>query len=200
MEKLNEHLTILAVCDDDDVLSGIPLILKRDGYIVLTASTGKDCRRQLKAHRPDLVILDEVLPDIDGRDLCKEIKSDIDFKHTHIILISELKTSSDEQADALEAGADAYIIRPIGNRELKARVKAITRLIKNENELIRSKNISAGIIASLQDGFTELDVNGVHLNANQAFLDMTGFSKEDLIGSGPPHPYWPPDQYKKIEA
>ena len=51
----------------------------------------------------------------------------------------------------------------------------------------------------MQDGLSILDPNGVHIDVNPAFCGMTGFSREDLIGSGPPHPYWPPEDYETIE-
>lgn len=66
-------------------------------------------------------------------------------------------------------------------------------------ELRISKQIVEGLIDSMQEGLTELDVNGIHVNVNPAFCSMTGFSREELIGSGSPHPYWPPEEHEAID-
>ncbi len=66
-------------------------------------------------------------------------------------------------------------------------------------KLEESENISKLIIESMQDGILILDENGVHLVVNPAFCKMTGLAKEELIGVGPPHPYWPEEEYENIE-
>lgn len=71
---------------------------------------------------------------------------------------------------------------------------------KMARSLSKSKKISENLIQSMHDGFTELDASGVHINANPAFLNMTGFSKGEIIGTGTPHPYWPPEEIHSIES
>jgi PAS domain S-box-containing protein len=68
-----------------------------------------------------------------------------------------------------------------------------------EDALRQSKEFSENLITSMKDGFSVLDRQGVHLNVNPAFCRMTGFTQEELIGAGTPHPYWPKDEYKKID-
>jgi len=68
-----------------------------------------------------------------------------------------------------------------------------------EEALREAKKFTDSLIASMQDGFSVLDSNGVHVDANPAFCRMTGFSREELIGTGPPHPYWPPESLEEIE-
>jgi len=75
----------------------------------------------------------------------------------------------------------------------------ITERKKAEGALREAKEFSDGLITSMQDGCSVLDSRGVHLDANPAFCQMTGFSREELIGAGPPHPYWPPEAYEEIE-
>jgi PAS domain S-box-containing protein len=67
----------------------------------------------------------------------------------------------------------------------------ISDRVRAEKALQESKEFSENLIANLQDGFLLLDVNGVHIDVNQAFCDMSGYSRDELIGVGPPHPYWP---------
>ena len=87
-----------------------------------------------KKNRPDLILLDVILPDAEGTALCKEIKQDPALKNIFVVLLSGQKTAPAEQAEGLEIGADGYIARPIENRELLARVKAMVRILIAERE------------------------------------------------------------------
>ncbi|HIJ40448.1 MAG TPA: response regulator [Deltaproteobacteria bacterium] len=131
---MNQSIKLLVVDDDPDVLFATSRIVKSAGYEVFEASTGAECLEAAKKIRPDLILLDVVLPDVNGPQLCKQIKSDPALKATFIVLISGSKTSSLEQADGLDEGADGYIARPISNRELKARVNAMVRILLAERE------------------------------------------------------------------
>lgn len=79
------------------------------------------------------------------------------------------------------------------------RLGKIVELKKAEEAIRKAKDFSESLIASMQDGFSVLDNNGVHLDVNVAFCQMTGFSKEELIGAEPPHLYWPEEEYENIE-
>ncbi len=68
-----------------------------------------------------------------------------------------------------------------------------------EKQLEKSEKYLKNIISSMSDGFSILDVNGIHIDVNPAFCKMTGFSREEIIGTGPPHPYWPAEEYKHIQ-
>ena len=131
---MNQRIKVLVVDDDPDVLFATSRIVKSAGYEVFEASTGALCMETAQENRPDLILLDVVLPDVDGTKLCREIKSDPALKATFVVLISGAKTSSHDQADGLDVGADGYIARPISNRELKARVDAMARIYVAERE------------------------------------------------------------------
>ena len=72
--------------------------------------------------------------------------------------------------------------------------------VRAEEGLRESKEFVENLIASMQDGLSVLDSHGVHIDVNAAFCQMTGFSRKELIGVGPPHPYWPPEAYEEIET
>ena len=131
---MSEEIRILVVDDDLDILRATARVLESEGYQVMTASTGSGCREMVREHRPDLVLLDVVLPDVDGADVCAEIKSDPELRGTFVILVSGAKTTSGDQADGLDLGADGYIARPVSNRELKSRVFAMVRILLAERE------------------------------------------------------------------
>ncbi|MEW6419558.1 MAG: response regulator [Nitrospirota bacterium] len=137
-----ERPKILCVDDNPDLLYINSHILQSAGYKVLEASTGNECLRIAKEERPDMILLDVMLPDISGIDVCKQIRADPGLVGTYVILISGVETSSDSQIKGLEAGADGYIVRPISKNELMARVQAMIRLKDTETELRKAKEIA----------------------------------------------------------
>src|SRR4030043_1302989 len=86
-----------------------------------------------------------------------------------------------------------------GGGRLFVFARDITERKRAEKELRERKEFTEDLIASMQDGFSVLDSHGVHIDVNPAFCQMTGFSREELIGVGTPHPYWPPEAYEEIE-
>lgn len=131
---MNEDVTIMVVDDDPDILFATVRILKNAGYSVIKASSASESLALLDEYRPDLILLDVVLPDMKGTDLCRKIKNDPTHKGAHIILLSGKMTSTDDQTEGLDIGADGYIVRPVSNRELEARVKAMVRILLTERE------------------------------------------------------------------
>ena len=131
---MNSDICILIVDDDPDLLFASARIIKSAGYEVLTASTADQCMEIVKINRPDLILLDVILPDVDGWALCSQIKTEPALENIFVVLISGTKIDSAEQADGLDIGADGYIARPITNRELLARVNAMVRILRAERE------------------------------------------------------------------
>ncbi|MEI7832740.1 MAG: response regulator transcription factor [bacterium] len=128
-------ITILVIDDTPEILAGTARLLISVGYTVLTTATGANGLRLAQEERPDLILLDVVLPDGDGRDLCRLMKEDPRLQQSFIILTSNVKTASADQSEGLELGADGYIVRPIANRELLARVAAFVRIKRTEDAL-----------------------------------------------------------------
>jgi len=91
-------------------------------------------------------------------------------------------------------------ILPFSGNEIIAIVRNITERKKTEEELKAAVRFNTNLIESMQDGFSVLDVNGVHIMVNDALCKMTGYSTDELIGAGPPHPYWTPEFLEKIES
>ena len=115
--------TILVVEDESSIASFVSLYLKNAGYGVKTAATGGDALTQAAAQEPALIVLDLMLPDIDGIEVCKRIRQRSDVP---ILML----TARDEDVDkiiGLEVGADDYLTKPFNPRELVARVKSILR-------------------------------------------------------------------------
>src|ERR687883_1673487 len=132
--------TVLVVEDESSIASFVAAYLKNAGYAVRTAATGGEALRQVAAERPDLILLDLMLPDIDGIEVCKRIRQESDLP---ILML----TARDEDVDkiiGLEVGADDYMTKPFNPRELVARVKAILRRAAPERRDRQSEVIRHG--------------------------------------------------------
>lgn len=123
---------ILIIDDEEHILELLKFNIKNAGYEVITANNGVDGANIAKEEKPDLVLLDLMLPGMDGYDVCKEIKRNKETSNTAIIML----TAKGEELDkilGLELGADDYITKPFSIRELLARVKAVLRRSVNTN-------------------------------------------------------------------
>jgi DNA-binding response OmpR family regulator len=103
---VSETALILVVNDDPETLRIQRLLLGKAGYTVIEAATGGEGLEMARRHRPDLVLLDVVLPDLGGLEVCRRIKADQDLRDTIVVLYSGLQTSSNEQVEGLDSGAD----------------------------------------------------------------------------------------------
>ena len=132
--------SILVVEDEGSIASFVSLYLKNAGYTVRTASTGSEALSQVAAQMPGLIVLDLMLPDIDGIEVCKRIRQSSDVP---ILML----TARDEDVDkiiGLEVGADDYLTKPFNPRELVARVKSILRRATPERRDRESEVIEHG--------------------------------------------------------
>jgi len=190
--------TILNVDDDDAGRYAINRTLRQAGFDVKEASNGKDALR-FAEEQPDLILLDVNLPDINGFDVCRMIKNNPLTSHIPVLHISATYLDDESKVRGLET-ADGYLTQPVEPPVLISTIKALLRMKRAEKALRESKEFVENLIASMQDGFSVLDSHGVHIDVNPAFCQMTGFSREELIGVGTPHPYWPPEAYEEIET
>ena len=140
--------TILAVDDEVHILELISFNLKAAGYHVVTALTGEEALKRCEVERPSLVLLDIMLPGIDGLEVCRRLKGDRMTSNIPIIML----TARGDEVDkilGLELGADDYITMPISVRELAARVKSLLRRVapqqESEPQTLRSGDIMIDI-------------------------------------------------------
>jgi len=194
---MKETTKILITDDDPDVLLLTTKLLRRAGYEVLEASTGRECLEVVRAQHPELVLLDVVLPDTTGIELCKQIKADEHLRDIFLILLSGVQTSSEYQADGLNVGADGYIIKPIANKELLARVQAMVRIKRAEDALQASEVRYRRLFETAQDGILILDADTGEIDdVNPFLINMLGYVREEMLRKK----LWELGAFKDIEA
>jgi len=126
---MNISFRILVVDDDPDILNGTAHVLEKAGYTVDRAASGEAALAAIAAQTPDLLLLDRDLGSLDGLDVCRRIKQAPAYADLLVVLVSACYTTTENQAEGLEAGADGYIARPVGNRELLAQVGVYVRIL-----------------------------------------------------------------------
>jgi DNA-binding response OmpR family regulator len=153
---MGEKFNVLVVDDNPEILLLSAMILRKAGYEVLEATTGKGCLDAVRTHHPDLVLLDVMLPDITGTEICRQIKRDKTLEDIFVILASGIQVSSEHQAEGLDIGADGYIIRPISNKEFLARVQAGERIKRAEDTLREKEREQQKLISQLKEALAEI--------------------------------------------
>ncbi len=125
---------ILIVEDEKDIIKMLEYNLKKEGYRILSARDGEDALDLAIKELPDLVILDLMLPGMDGLEVCKELKKEMKTAPIPVIMLTAKSQESDKVL-GLELGADDYITKPFSPRELIARIKAVLRRTKEKDKL-----------------------------------------------------------------
>ncbi len=119
---------ILVVDDDVKTVELVRLYLNRDGYRVITAYDGVEALRLARENHPDLIVLDLMLPGVDGLEICRTLRTESEVP---IIMLTAMTTDQD-RLTGLELGADDYVTKPFSPRELAARVRAVLRRLPGE--------------------------------------------------------------------
>ena len=139
---MDENKRVIVVDDDPSVQEVVRAYLERDGYHVFVAGTGGESLALAERIKPGLVVLDLMLPDRSGEDVCRELRSRSDVP----ILMLTAKASEDERVAGLALGADDYLVKPFSPRELVARVRAILRRTHTETPLVETLEFDDGAL------------------------------------------------------
>ena len=130
---------ILVVEDERDILQLVKLYLEKEGYRVSTAATGPDGLKAARAEHPDLLVLDLMLPDMDGLEICKRLRGDQQTATLPIIMLTA-KAEESDTVIGLELGADDYVTKPFSPKALVARVKALLRRVERSKDEAPSRS------------------------------------------------------------
>jgi len=149
-------MKVLVVDDDEKIIKVLVSYLTKEGYMTETAMDGKSAVEKARQWQPDIVLLDVMLPELDGLGVCKKIRRDSDVP----IIMLTARDAETDRIIGLEIGADDYVTKPFSPRELIARIRAILRRIKPEGRRDNGGNIlRAGEIVLHQHNHT-LTVQG----------------------------------------
>ncbi len=164
---------ILLIEDDADIFTLVQYNLEKEGFAFAGAKTGRGALDLCRRERPDLIILDIMLPDSDGLDICRGIRSDPELAHVPIIFLTARAAETDRIV-GLELGANDYIVKPFFVRELIARIRTQFRTATTQSNVLR-------------DGELELNRSAcqVRLRGEEVSLTATEFRMLDYLMSRP---------------
>ena len=177
---------IIVVEDEPDLVDVVTYNLKREGYLVLAAQRGDEGINLIRSERPDLVLLDLMLPGMDGLSICRQMKSDTSLSEIPIIIASAKGEESDVVI-GLEMGADDYLAKPFSPRELLARIKAVLRRgaprdVSKDRVVIRDLVIDSGKHeVRIEDEIVSLTSTEFKLLHHLASSKGRAFSREQLL-------------------
>ena len=171
-------MKILVVDDEELLVKGIRFNLQNEGYQVITGSNGLEAVMLTQSERPDLVVLDVMMPEIDGLTACSKIR---EFSNIPIILLTA-KVQDMDKLMGFDHGADDYLTKPFNILELKARIRALLR---------RSRETSAPAENNLTIGSIKLDLNARNAYRSGQLADLTAkeFDVIEFLMRNPNHVY-----------
>lgn len=126
-------IRILVIDDEEDVLNFITYNLKKDGYQIETAENGREGLDKAREFKPDLILLDVMMPDLDGIEVCRQLREDENFDNTMIAFLTA-RGEDYTQVAALDHGGDDFIVKPIKPNVLRSRLNALLRRKKRQTE------------------------------------------------------------------
>jgi DNA-binding response OmpR family regulator len=181
---------VLVVDDDVKTVELVKLYLNRDGYRVLTAYNGNDALRIARENRPDLIVLDLMLPGINGFEVCRTLRSESEVP---IIMLTAL-TTDDDRLTGLNLGADDYVTKPFSPRELAARVRAVLRRLPGERGPEKIEHGALTVNFMKHEAFLEgkpLNLSPIEFKVLGALIKEPGrvFSRAQIIENALGHDF-----------
>jgi two-component system alkaline phosphatase synthesis response regulator PhoP len=186
---MSHQIKILLIDDEEDVLEFLQYVLEKESFIVKTAKNGKEGLKKAETFEPDLILLDRMMPEMDGVEACKIFRSNSKFDTTKIVFL----TARDEesmQIEGFEIGADDYIAKPIKSKLLVSKIKSIMRRspkMANKVNIISYKHIAV-------DKDRYLVING----NDEIVLPRKEFELLSLLISKPDHVFRREDILEQI--
>ena len=178
-------MRILVVDDEELLVKGIRFNLENEGYEVITGSDGQQAIDLAKTENPDLIVLDLMMPNVDGLQACQEIRQ---FSDVPVIMLSA-KSEDMDKLMGFEHGADDYLTKPFNVLELKARIRALLRRTNQKTEQTRNDRISSGILTvdsterNAYKGDVCVDLTAKEFDLIELLIHNPGrvFSRENLL-------------------
>jgi len=171
------HKKILVVDDEKKIVDIVKVYLERDGYRVIVAYDGRLALQMARSESPDLIVLDLMLPEVSGWDVCRALRAE---SNVPIIMLTALDDDSDKIV-GLELGADDYVVKPFNPKELVSRVRAVLR--RAEGAVVKLKRIE------LADLSIDLERHEVKRDEKLVELTLTEFELLRVLAEAPGRVY-----------
>jgi len=199
-QKMKKAGLILVVDDSSEIRQLFSICLRKAGYEVLEAATGKHGLLLTRAYSPDLVLLDVRLPDVSGVEVCRQIKTDPSLKDVFVALCSGEATNEEDKVGGFHTGADEYLVKPLGVPELLARVQTLVRLRNTTAALRKSEDHHRRLIDILPDAVCLIHPKGRLSAVNSQALALLGYSNADELLQKNIFELTPTDEHERIQA
>ena len=171
---------VLVVDDEPAIVDLMELYLKTD-YEIIRAYNGKEALEKARSEKPSVIILDVMMPDMNGYEVCKVLKTSVETQFIPIIMVTAL-SGKDEKIKGLESGADEFLSKPVNRLELVTRVKSLTRIKHLQDRILAERNYAyqcidvAGVLMIVVD--REQKINLLNRTGNE----VLGYDEFELIG------------------
>lgn len=219
----NSKTKILAIDDNKDNLISLKALINEafPNVLFFTAQSGEKGIELAKSEMPDVIILDIIMPEMDGYEVCKRLKADDSIMHIPILMVTAIKTDAQSRVKGLNLGADAFLSKPIDHIELTAQVNVMLRIKRAEDKLRDEKKDLEELVLErtydLKDSevkykalyensplpYQSLNEDGSFIDVNPTWLSILGYKREEVIGKFYKdflHPDYKPHFEKNFEA
>ncbi|MHC5758206.1 hybrid sensor histidine kinase/response regulator [Nostoc sp.] len=185
------QVTILHIDDNEANRYVVIRILQNAGFTVVEAATGAAGLEAVANFQPDLIILDVRLPDISGFEVCRQIKANPETAFIPVLHLSASFVQSQDKAEGLDGGADAYLAQPVEPIELLATVRSLLRIRRAEEAALSSAREWQTTFDSMNDGVSLVDREGIIMRCNRAMMqlfckpshEILGYAHHELMGA-----------------
>jgi PAS domain S-box-containing protein len=170
----------ILIVDDEKINVAVLTSYLTDNYDVITASTGEEALKIVKKEEPDLILLDIVMPGMDGFDVCKTIKHDYKLDFIPIIMLTALSSRDDHQK-GIEVGADDFLKKPADRFELDKKITALLRIKEQHDSLLHDRNKAYEYLDYVGVLIAVLDKDYKLIHINQKGADILGYNRNNII-------------------
>jgi len=173
--------TILIIDDDENAIKLLKVMLKSENYNLLSALRGEEGLKIVADTPPDLILLDMLMPEMDGFEVCRRLKQEQKTRIIPVVMITALK-EKEYCLKALEEGADDFLSKPVDKTELLARIKSLLRIRTYHNALQESEERYRNILDNIQESYFEMNLAGDFTFFNDSLIEITGYPRDELMG------------------
>ena len=173
--------TILIIDDDENAIKLLKVMLKSENYNLISALRGEEGLKIVADTLPDLILLDVLMPEMDGFEVCRRLKQEQKTRIIPVVMITALK-EKEYCLKALEKGADDFLSKPVDKTELQARIKSLLRIRTYHNALQESEERYRNILDNIQESYFEMNLAGDFTFFNDSLIEIIGYPRDELMG------------------